>query len=124
MTTRYFEHKQTGRRYTILSVDEEKKTMRLKGAHAEFDEPMDQAHFEKMGYVLKTGDPDEAPTVAPGAPVPPPPAAAVPPPPPPVSSVPPPPPPVPAAPAGSVPPPPPPVTAAVPPPPPPPPPAG
>ena len=55
--TRYYEHRQTGKRYIILSVDAEKNTMRLKGEFAEIDEPNDPAHFERMNYVLREGDP-------------------------------------------------------------------
>lgn len=99
---RYFEHRQNGRRYVILSVDAEKNTMRLKGEFAEFDEPNDPAHFERMNYVLREGDPatdpaltagSAAPTLPP-APAPvtetpnaPPTSSTTPPPPPPVPSV-------------------------------------
>ena len=37
--TRYYEHRSTGKRYVILSIDAEKNTMRLKGEFAEIEEP-------------------------------------------------------------------------------------
>lgn len=115
---RYYEHRQTGKRYSVLSVDTENNTLRLKGEHAEFSEPNDPAHFDRMGYVLRDGDIAAdarlaaGETPSPAAAVPPPPPAAAVPPPPPAAAVPPPPP------VAAVPPPPP--AAAVPPPPPPP----
>lgn len=78
MTT-YYEQKQTGKRYPIVSRDAEKNIVRLKGEHAEFDEPDDDAHFARMGYVKREGDPTSdprldgavvvaAPPVVPGVP--------------------------------------------------------
>ncbi len=56
MTT-YYEQKSSGKRYTVVSADAEKNTIRLKGEHAEFDEPNDDVHFQRMGYVRREGDP-------------------------------------------------------------------
>ena len=129
----YFEHKQTGKRYAVVSVDEAAGTMTLKGSHTEFKEPNDSAHFERMGYVLRDGDivndpllngePVQRPAPAVAVPPPPPgnvpaaPTATTPPAAPSAASALPPPPTVPAAPAASAPPPPPTVPAAPPPPP-------
>lgn len=55
--TKYYEHNQTGKRFVVLLVDAEKGTMRLKGDHAEFDEPNDPDHLKRMGYTAREGDP-------------------------------------------------------------------
>ncbi len=73
MTT-YYEHRQTGKRFTVVSATETE--LRLKGEHAEFTEPNNDAHFERMGYVKREGDPaadaplagGAAPAAAPAAP--------------------------------------------------------
>lgn len=105
----YYENKTTGKRFTIVSRDEGKGTIKLKGAHAEFDEPNDPAHFARMNYELRQGDPATDPRLD-GKPLDPPPAAppappADAPPAPPVADAPPPP-PVPEVPADAPPPPP------------------
>ena len=140
---RYFEHKQTGKRYIVVAVDEAQNTMTLKGDHAQFDEPNDPVRFANMGYIEREGDPatdallsGAAPKETPNVPAPPSPPPAPPAPiapaavgvPPvvpnaPADAPPPPPPPAPVAPPAP-PPPPPAVGSAVAPPPPPPPPPG
>lgn len=54
----YYEHKQSGKRFTVVSVDTERGTIRLRGAYAEIDEPNDPERFARYGYELREGDPE------------------------------------------------------------------
>lgn len=92
----YYEHKQSGKRFVV--VEETETQLTLKGEHAQFIEPNDNAHFERMGYVRREGDPATDAALS-GAPVekinvapPPPPAPSSAPPAPGAPSAPPPPP--------------------------------
>lgn len=52
MTKVFFKHTKTGKMYRVISVDKVNKTIKLKGEHAEFEEPYDVERFKKMGYEL------------------------------------------------------------------------
>jgi hypothetical protein len=53
MPTLYFKNLKTGKRYQILSLDNEKQMVTLKGETATFVEPYDRERFKSMGYVLE-----------------------------------------------------------------------
>lgn len=53
MTTLYFRHNKTKKRYRIVSIDEEKGTITLEGQNGSFTEPYDKERFVKLGYVLE-----------------------------------------------------------------------
>lgn len=72
----YYEHRQTGKRYVVVSFDTEANTVRLKGTHGELDEPNDPEHFARMNYVLREGDPATDAPLSGGSGAPPPPPAA------------------------------------------------
>lgn len=61
--TIYYESRQTGKRFEVISINTVDNTIRLKGEHAEFNEPNDPDHFERMNYVRREGDPATDPAL-------------------------------------------------------------
>lgn len=59
MTKRVLRHEATGKEYEVIAVDQENKTVTLKGEFAEFNEPLDWDRFRAMGYKRATVDEKE-----------------------------------------------------------------
>lgn len=53
MVKLYFKNTRTGKRYEVVSMDKEARTVTLKGQHAEFVEKYDKERFERLGYILE-----------------------------------------------------------------------
>lgn len=51
--TNYFVNKRTGKKYEIVSFDQEAGTVTLKGEQAQFTEDFDKEKFKTMGYTLE-----------------------------------------------------------------------
>lgn len=54
----YFKHDGTGKKFEVIRMSADKKTITLKGEAAEFTEPYDKERFKKMGYTLCKEDDD------------------------------------------------------------------
>lgn len=52
----FLEHTQTGRRYEIVGVSEDKTKITLKGEHGTFEEDYDKDKFKQLGYKLVRAD--------------------------------------------------------------------
>lgn len=48
----YLKNTKTGREFKIISVDNEKGTITLKGEYSQFTEPFDKKRFKENGYTL------------------------------------------------------------------------
>lgn len=53
MVKLYFKNTRTGKRYEVVSMNKENRTVTLRGQHAEFVEKYDKERFERLGYVLE-----------------------------------------------------------------------
>jgi hypothetical protein len=56
---RVLRHAETGREYEVVSVDEARGIVTLRGELAEFTEPLDWERFKSMGYKRKTVEVNE-----------------------------------------------------------------
>lgn len=52
-TKLFLRHKTTGRKFEVLAVDREARTIRLKGELAEIEETYDPAYLKKLGYTME-----------------------------------------------------------------------
>lgn len=59
MVKAYFVNEKTGRRFEILSFDQENRTVTMRGTHSEIVEPYDKERFKAMGYKLVKEEVDE-----------------------------------------------------------------
>lgn len=63
MTKNFFVNQRTGKRYEIVSFDQEAGTVTMRGEMAEFTEDFDKEKFKAMGYTLervKSKEPEDA----------------------------------------------------------------
>lgn len=63
MSKAFFVNQRTGKKYEIVSFDQEAGTVTLKGEMAVFTEDFDKAKFKAMGYTLeriKSEEPEDA----------------------------------------------------------------
>lgn len=52
MTTLYFRHTSSGKKYRVVKIDKETKKIVLRGQHSEFEEDYDKERFQRLGYEL------------------------------------------------------------------------
>jgi hypothetical protein len=49
----YLRHKTTGRRFEVLGVDRDTKTIKLKGELAVIEETYDPQYLKQLGYMME-----------------------------------------------------------------------
>ena len=54
----YFRNVKTGKRFKVISMDNDKKEIVLQGEYSQFTEPYDKERFKANGYILEQGDDD------------------------------------------------------------------